>query len=459
MGDATDSRIDAFLGQARAQFQDGKLEEATAMTRGALEIDRQCAEALHLLGLIAFRQGKFVSAEDLLRIAISHNRSASNYYCNLAQVLSATGRTEEAIDFCRRGLAIREDDHESHFIFGKVLRTAGRVDEARQAYERCIQLRADFAPAHVNLGMLQLLNGDFDRGWRELEWRWDRPDTRKLRQRFTKPRWDGSPFPGQRILLFAEQGLNDTIQFCRYAPLVAQEGLKVILQVHPELTRLLRSLKGIAEVHVSNIAPAPADLQCPLISLPFVLKTNASTIPADVPYLTPDARDVQAWRSRIDSLPHKPMLDIGIVGFGTSRPQPAGSALLSLEAVMEIAREREDARWFVLDGGDAAAFKNAANPTGRLIDWTSDLKDLADTAALLENLSLVITHDSTIAHLAGAMGKPVWLLLPTLSDWRWMLDRPDSPWYPTMRIFRQRSADSWEQPLREMAQHLKEGRL
>lgn len=458
MGETTLQNIHELVVRAKAHYQAGRFSDSTVLARRALEADPQCAEALHLMGLLAFRQGKVISAEDLFRIAISHNRSAANYYSNLAQLLSATGRIDEAIDFCRRSLAIRSDDSESHFILGKVLRTAGRVDEAIHAYERSIELRAEFAPAHVNLGMVQLLLGDFESGWTELEWRWERPELRKTREQLPGIRWDGSPLNGKRILLHTELGVSDALQFCRYAPLLARQGATVVLQCQPELVRLLRSVDGVTDVVASDIPPPPVELHCPLMSLPLMLRTNLSNIPADIPYLAPDSRDLASWKTRIASLGDPTGLKIGIAGYGSKDPPPGGSRPLPLDAIIHALGAGQRVTWFALQREDGAAL-SAIEPADRIVDWTADLMDFADTAALIGHLDLIVTHDSPIAHLAAAMRKPVWLLLPKVSDWRWMLNRTDSPWYPTIRIFRQRSTDTWDEPLQEITQLLREGNL
>jgi hypothetical protein len=308
---------------------------------------------------------------------------------------------------------------------------------------------------HWNLALMLLTHGDFERGWREYEWRWR---VRELNMEFKAagPQWDGSDLAGRQILLFAEQGLGDAIQFVRYIPQVSQRGGKIALAVQGELIRLLRGTGGdrneisrSVETWVAFGEETPGyDVYCPLLTLPKVFGTTLSNIPADTPYLFADEAMAAQWKSR---MPSDDRLKVGLVWAG--RPKHINDRNRSIAAGKLAPLARAENVWFCsLQKGPIARPED--RPPFELADWTSELNDFADTAALIANLDLVICADTAVAHLAGAMGKRVWVLIPYLPDWRWMLDRTDSPWYPTMRLFRQPRPGDWETVMQQVATEL-----
>jgi hypothetical protein len=283
-----------------------------------------------------------------------------------------------------------------------------------------------------------LLLGDYPNGWRGYETRWRIPESFPPRD-FRQPVWDGSDISGKTVLLHAEQGFGDTIQFCRYAPLVAERGATVIVECQPPLAALLQTLAGVKQV-VPRGEPLPDfDLQCPLLGLPLRFGTTVETTPARVPYLHADEQRVARWREKIGQ---GDGLRVGIAWAGAAGYGNDQRRSLTLSSFAPLA-QIEGIRWYSLQKGDAA--KQAEHPRQgmHLFDFTSDLNDFADTAALIANLDLLICVDTAVAHLGGALGKPVWTMLPFCPDWRWMLGREDSPWYPTMRLFRQPTRGDW----------------
>jgi hypothetical protein len=323
------------------------------------------------------------------------------------------------------------------------------LDAAAEAYRQAIEWRADFVSAKFNLALTQLLQGSFVEGFTGFEARWDLPDLAKTRQHFSQPQWDGSDLNGRTILLHAEQGIGDTIQFIRYAPLVAQRGGRVVFQCPEAMTRLFEGFPGIDRFVVRGRELPEFDLHCPLLSLPLAMKTTLETIPASVPYLSADAESVSRWRKRLP----RDSVNVGLAWAG--RAEHSNDRLRSM-ALTDFAPlvDAPGVNFFSLQKGDAAE-QLRSTPDGLAItDWTEQLQDLSDTAALIDALDLVITVDTSVAHLAGALGKPVWVLLPFAPDWRWMLDRSDSPWYPTMRLFRQPQARDWRSPVEQVAQAL-----
>jgi hypothetical protein len=329
----------------------------------------------------------------------------------------------------------------------------GRLDEAMQSFDRATDIRPDLAEAWWDKAATHLLLGDFEAGWRLFEWRWQVPGPNGLDRvvRFAEPLWTGrEPLEGKTIVLYAEQGLGDTIQFVRYAELVAARGARVLLAVPKPLMRLVSALDGVDQV-VDGESAAPAiDYQCPMLSLPLAFGTTLATVPARVPYLNADREESAAWRQRLPRVPGG--LRIGLVWAGGHRPENPHMTAMDARRSLPLARlaplAQPGVEFVSLQKGERAeaelrALAAEGGFARRILDVGAELGDFATTAALIDNLDLVISVDTAVAHLAGAMGKPVWLLNRADTDWRWMLGREDSPWYPTMRIFRQTVSGDW----------------
>jgi hypothetical protein len=296
-----------------------------------------------------------------------------------------------------------------------------------------------------------LTRGDFERGWNEYEWRWK---VKELDMSFndTVPLWDGGELNGRRILLVGEQGFGDAIMCARYIPMVAERGGKIILAVHGELRRLIEQ-SPVAKNVIDWVIPdqdIPAhDVYCPLLTLPKVFGTRVETIPAAVPYLKADEAARSKWQTRV---PNDGRQKIGLAWAG--RPKHVNDRRRSIPAEALAPLADVPNVWFCkLQKGEIA--RPEEQPPLEMANWTGELNDFADTAGLVENLDLVITADTAVAHLAGAMGKRVWVLVPFLPDWRWMLNRTDSPWYPTMRLFRQPAPEDWAGAITQVVEALK----
>jgi tetratricopeptide (TPR) repeat protein len=362
-------------------------------------------------------------------------------HCNRGNALSGRGRYSDAIAAYDRALALRPDYVKALTNRGIALQTIGQHQEALAEFGKVLAIDKDHADAHHNEALTLLTLGDYRRGFAAYEWRWQRTGMPARRRSFGKPLWLGEyPLGRRTILLHAEQGLGDTIQFVRYAPLLAKTGANVVIEVPPELTDLLTRVAGVSGV-VASGAPLPAfDVHCPMGSLPHALKTEPATIPADIPYLTASAEGIAKWRERIERLP-SPRIAIAWSGRAThANDRNRSVALARLEPLLaldgasfvSIQRELRDADREVL----------ARAP--RLAHVGGDLDDFDDTAAVVSLVDLVISVDTSVVHLAAALGRPTWILLPFWPDWRWMLDRADSPWYPTVRLFRQRALGDWD---------------
>jgi tetratricopeptide (TPR) repeat protein len=377
-------------------------------------------------------------------------RYAQAHY-NRGTVLRDLHRPGEALASFDQALAINPGHVDALNNRGLVLRELDRPREALSSYDRALSLDANYAEAHSNRSCLRLLLGDFDRGWEEFEWRWRTPACAPWRRDFVQPLWRGEePLAGRTILLHAEQGFGDAIQFARYAPLVAARGAKVVLEAPPPLTALFSRIEGVSSVVGRGEKLPDFDCHCPLLSLPLAFKTGRATIPATVPYLSAREERVRAWRQR---LPETGMRRVGIAWAGNAnfkgdQTRSIGlarlSPLLAVPGVAFFSLQRE------LRAGDRDILRS--NP--HVTHMGDAVEDFSDTAAIMACLDLVISSDTSVAHLAGALGRPVWILLQYVADWRWLLDRQDSPWYPTARLFRQPALDGWESVIRQVGDAL-----
>jgi tetratricopeptide (TPR) repeat protein len=375
-------------------------------------------------------------------------------YNNRGNALYHLGRAEEAAASYELAIAIRPDYAEAYNNRGNALSSLQRCEPALASYDRAIALNPDYAEALFNKSVLLLLTGRFAEGWRLYEWRKKKANPIAVRDT-PQPLWLGdADIAGKTILLTEEQGLGDTIQFCRYAPLVAQRGARVILEVPPQLTRLAASLSGVKQI-VETGGPLPAfDLHCPLLSLPLAFKTELATIPAAIPYLKADPHQSKSWKDRLGA---KTKLRVGLVWSGGIRPnQPVSvnqrrNVPLAKFAVLK----NPDVAFYSLQKGQPGEAELADLTHNRwngpdIVDLTGAIGDFSDTAAFIDNLDLVITVDTAAAHLAGALGKPVWILNRFDTDWRWLFDRTDSPWYPTAKIYRQDTTGNWDSVLQRV---------
>jgi hypothetical protein len=340
------------------------------------------------------------------------------------------------------------------FELGEQWRRQGQNREAIACYRQALERRPDWPEAHLSLGHTLLLEGDFLAGWEEMEWRWRLPGASL--QPFEQPLWAGEPLEGKRILLWAEQGFGDTLQFVRFAAEVQRRGATVLLECQPALARLMRSAPGIDEV-IPFGAPLPAfDLHAPLQRLPWILRTTLETIPAQVPYLRPEPVLVERWRKRLAACAG---IKIGLVWSGNPRQVSNRSRSLAPELLAPLASIPGVTCFGLQPGTDGVVPKGTApSVPGFVSGLGEELADFSDTGAALVALDLLITVDTAAAHLAGALGRPVWTLLSRPTDYRWLMEREDSPWYPTMRLWRQERAGDWapvvariERTLRELA--------
>ncbi len=500
----TAAALQQWLAQALERHRRGELADAEALYRRIIETRPDHFDALHMLGVIRHQQGRHDEAHDLIGRALAVRPESVWALSNRGLVLAALGRSAEALAAFDQALALAPDDLEARNNRGLVLQALGRDDEALHdfeqvlaarpdfvqalnnrgnvlqalgryeealasyaaatarapgfaqahynagaalqaldrpaealgAYGRALALEPDYADAHWNESLVRLSLGDFAAGWRKFEWRWRTSDAAR-RSPLPHPLWLGeAPLDGCSVLLHAEQGLGDAIQFVRYVPLVAARGAQVILAVHAELKRLFSDAMsdlGAAAVFGEGESLPPCHLRCPLLSLPHAFGTTLDTIPATIPYLAPSPELAAKWQARLASVPRP---RVGLVWAGNPAHKNDRNRSLSLA---ELAPLRQLAGL-----GYVSLQKPGPAPGGDgLLDLGPELSDFAETAAAVAALDLIIAVDTAVAHLAGALGKPVWILLPFSADWRWLREREDSPWYPTARLFRQPRPGDW----------------
>jgi tetratricopeptide (TPR) repeat protein len=382
--------------------------------------------------------------------AIALQPDYADAWSNRANALSDLNHPLDAQQSYQRALEFAPAFADAWNNLGLTLVDLNQHEQALQSYERALALSPEFAEAHWNESLCLLQLGRLEEGWQKYEWRWKRDRIKASQRVFDQPLWLGDfSIAGKTILLHAEQGLGDTLQFCRYTALVSGLGAKVVLEVPSELIRLLTNLDGVTQLIEQGQPLPPFDCHCPLLSLPLAFKTELASIPGTTPYLFADTNASQRWAERIAHDAGSDGLKVGLVWAGGSRPHVAelrkndARRSITLDALRPIL-EVPQVRFYSLQKGPAAQeLMQSTEFSQQVIDYTEELKDFADTAALVANLDLVISVDTAVAHLAGALGKSVWILNRFDTCWRWMLEREDSPWYPSAQLFRQPVLADW----------------
>ncbi|MBN8927255.1 MAG: hypothetical protein BGO51_05565 [Rhodospirillales bacterium 69-11] len=433
----------------------GSAAEAELCQRRALRLRPDLADAHSALGMAQYAQGCVAEAENSFRGALRLAPDHPNALLNLGTALQSLDRLDEAHAYYLAALGAGAPPAKVLNNLGLLLQEMGRLDEAEATCRAALDQDPDQAEARVNLAMVLLARGALAEGWRAYESRFALATQPGGMRRFLQPQWTGATPPdGRTILLHAEQGFGDTLQFCRYAPLVAAAGARVVLEVPPALMRLVGTLAGVVEVVMAGDPLPGFDLHCPLMSLPLAFGTTLESIPRAVPYLHPEPAQAEAWRQALGGLRGR---RIGLVWAGSARlDNPHAAALdrrrsVPLETLAPLAA-LPDVSFVSLQLGPAAT---QPAPAGlHLHDPTAHLRDFADTAAVIAALDAVVSVDSAVAHLGGAMGKPVFLLNRFDTCWRWLHDRDDSPWYPTLRQFRQPAPHDWATPVGRLTEAL-----
>lgn len=422
----------------------GRAEDAIGAWRQALEVAPGDRAATHNLALTLAKEGRDDEALALYAEARERYPDDPGFVTGAGLVSARAGLLEGARRHYRELVARQPDLASAWYGLGMIERDLGQIEEARNCQQRVTGLLPDFPDGHFELAHLLLLDGDLEWGFAEHEWRLKRPKVRN--RNFPGPTWDGSDPAGRHLLLYGEQGAGDVIQFVRYAPLLAARGARVTVACHDSLTRLLSTVEGVERAVPFFDEPRDFDLHAPLMSLPFILRTSLDSIPSRVPYIPVPETPVSEF------LEKKGEFWIGLAWAGSpehTNDLRRSCRLKDLEPLIGV----DGVRFFSLQVGERA--RDLADYTRMEIrDLAAGISDYADTASLIARLDLVIAVDTSVVHLAGAMGQPVWVLLPYVCDWRWLRDRADSPWYPTARLFRQPGPDDWAACMDEVASAL-----
>jgi tetratricopeptide (TPR) repeat protein len=435
----------------------GHWKEAIQCFQQALKLDPRFGDAHYNLGNALKDRGQLEEAVDHYHQALRLNPNNANIYNNLGTVLQNQRKLDEAVSHYQQALQINPNHAEAHRNLGTTLQAQGKLAPALEHYQKAIRIRPEFAEPRHDLALLQLLLGDFERGWPEYEWRFRVPGLGRPRH-FSQPLWDGAALDHQTVLLHAEQGLGDTMQFVRYLPLVKRSRGKVIVECQPSLLPLLGNAAGMDRLVARGSPLPPFDCHAPLLSLPRILNTSATNVPGPVPYLHADATLIEHWNRpmsdlRLDNGRRMSHFLVGIAWQGNPAFRGDHQRSIPLSHFAGLA-SADGVRLVSLQKGPGTE-----QLTGNHIKRIANLDDAAgpfmDTAAIMMHLDLVICSDSAVAHLAGALGVPVWLALPLVPDWRWLLSREDSPWYPTMRLFRQTRAGRCDEVFARIAEELK----
>lgn len=490
---------DAYLRRGAALRRLGRSREAGADFQRALELDPNNADAWFQRGNALHDVFAYRDAQDCYQRAVALRPDFLEALFNLGNTYKDSYMLTQALDAYDRALALQPEFFEAQSNRGYVLfqlrrpqealaaydaalalddsspdlwfnrastlEELHRFDEARNSYERARALKPDAASPEWNQALMSLRQGDFANGWKQYETRWNTSQMQGQRRQFLQPLWLGEQaLQGRTILIHAEQGFGDTLQFVRYLPRVAALGARVILEVQPALVRLLANVPGAEQVISSDqfIRP-PFDFHCPLMSLPLACQTRSEADIPRAPYLLPEA---SAWSSWLQRLPRNHALRVGLVWAGSSAQTHADAVRIdgqrslpfaALAPIVELASQHANLEFYSLQLGEAAVAQLRAHPLGRHVrDCSAELHDFADTAGLVANLDLIISVDTSVCHLAGALGKPVLLLNRINSCWRWQLERSDTPWYPSFTILRQRVADDWSDVISRARQALQQ---
>jgi tetratricopeptide (TPR) repeat protein len=437
---------------AMALFDAAEFDQALPILRHAIERDPANPQLHQRLGVLLGRQGDFEQAAACFGRAIELGAVEGSSWVNLSSALERAGFHDRALEIVERGLTLHPGYALLHTRRGDLRQASGNLEEAIADYRRAIELEDQLPAAHVGLATALLARGDFLEGLSEYEWRLRLPELRSPPRRFVAPRWGGEDPAGKTILLHSEQGFGDAIQFVRYAPLIAKKGAKVIVQCPEPLAELFAGLRGVSAVVASNDEPPPFDMHLPMMSAPHVMRTDVATIPADVPYLHADEGRRARWRDLVGR--GEDAVRVGICRAGRAPDALASQRSIKAKSLAVLAKV-PNVIWYELALPDPLRRDDPLPSELRVVDYTSLLSSFAETAGLLDALDLIITIDSAVAHLSGAMGKPTWLLLPQNPDWRWRQLLGDrSRWYPTIRVFQQQGAQGWPSVLELVAAEL-----
>ncbi len=429
-----------------------KKQEAMQCYEQALTIKADYFEALNNAGNILQSLGRYSDAVENYKKVLSIKPDYVEAYHNMAVAFSMMDNYEDVIRQCDNAIALRQDYAQAYNTKACALQMLGQHWEAVDVYRKALHINPDYPDAHVNLAMALLLLGKFEQGWIHYRRRMNTANI-YCPDNIETSRWNGSQFKGKKLLIWCEQGIGDAINFIRYLPRVKAKGGTVTLSVKKSLLRLFSQLEGVDELVQATKETTPTgrfDLHVPLMDLPQIFNTNVETIDDCVPYLSADSKEAQSWRTKLNATEFK----VGIVWAGSPTHKNDRHRSCSIEHFLGLT-EVPSVRLYALQKPPASNQLTELPDNTLITNIADQLEDFADTAAAIDNLDLVISVDTAVLHLAGAMAKPVWALLPFVPDFRWMLNRDDTPWYPTMTLFRQNRIGKWDDVFARVTSQLK----
>lgn len=431
----------------------GRKNEALEYFKKAIKIDPGNYIFYYQSGLIFQENGDLKSADIFYSKAMNLNPSDPLLLNDYAFLKEDMNDFLSAEKYYKKAIELFPYYEKSYNNLSILLKETGKINEAIYYAEQSIKIKPDYAIGHFNLASLLLLNGDYENGFREYEWRFKA--TGKINPVMNKPFWKGQDIYNKTLLIHAEQGMGDTIQFCRYISLIDKKNAKIVFSCHPELTELLKDLKGLDEIIPEKVYKEPLvnyDFQIPLLSLPYIFKTNINSIPANTPYIFAKPEYIKKWKEQLDKFNK---FKIGFVWkTGNSDPMFEKKSC-NIDFFYKLSQEFSHITFFSIQKGTNTKDFYKYGETNNFINLSEKIDSFDDTAGIIHNLDLIISVDTSVAHLAGAMGKKVWNLLSAFHDWRWLIERNDSPWYPEMKIFRQKERFTWDDIFNQIVSKIK----
>ncbi|MBT4837999.1 MAG: tetratricopeptide repeat protein [Methylococcales bacterium] len=428
----------------------GLLDQAEHHYFQALQHKPNFLEALFNMGNLLKDQGKLDEAKYYFYKVIELHPDFATVYCNLGSILQQQRNDDEAMQFFNKALKLKPDDEQVYCNMGNIHSLHGRTDEALSCYQQCLAINPEFADAHYNQALSLLQIGDFLQGWKEYEWRWKSSSWQIDSRGYSQPQWQGESLVNKTILLYPEQGYGDAIQFIRYVKKVAEFGGQIIVECQTPLTQLFSCLPEIKASYSLGEAPLTFDVHAPLMSLPFILKTSLHDIPESKGYLSVQSEDIEQWQQQLELSSEG--LNVGFIWCGNPGHCNDHNRSIPIDKISPLFEEKK-IKFFSLQVTERS--KELENIDTNICDLSSKINNFYDTATIIMNLEVVIAVDTAIAHLAGALGRPVWLMLPYHAEWRWLENRLDSPWYASMRLYRQQAEGDWVELIQRVKTDLK----
>jgi tetratricopeptide (TPR) repeat protein len=430
---------EAMYGLGVLDWQAGRLDMARGWLQRAIA-KSSSARFLSMLGEIERMRGDFAASQDALKTALALDQGLADAYNNFGMLMVDQGRCVEAASLLMSATQANPALEMAHYNLAIALKELNYLDEAIESCRKALVLQPSFVEAHVNLALYLLADGQLEEGFEEYQWRLKSPFTTSPFPT-QAPLWEGLIDPQGTLLVIAEQGFGDIIQFARYIPFIAREGMRIIVQCPPALEALLQSMEGVASTVRPDEPLPPHNAYVPLLSLPLLFKTKIDTIPKNIPYFLPPFGKVRKWQQRLNALGET--IKVGLRWSGNPRNSNDRVRSISLDMFSKFTG-MPSVTFISLGNEPLLDAELAPAKSIGLVDYSAELKDFIDTAALMANLDLVISVDTAVLHLAGALGRPAWGLIKYAPHWPWLLERNDSPWYPSVQLFRQSRADDWQ---------------